>query len=161
GPAPTSTQAAVRRHQGGDAMASNVKGPGIFLAQFAGDAEPFNSWQAICKWAGSLGYAGVQVPSWDGRLFDLAKAAESKTYCDEVKGTAREHGLTVTELSTHLQGQLVAVHPAFDEAFDGFAPAALHGKPKERQAWAVEQLHLAAAASRNLGLAAHVTFPGA
>ena len=142
-------------------MASTLKGPALFLAQFAGDAAPFNSWDAICKWAGSLGYKGVQIPSWDGRLFDLAKAAASKTYADEVKGIARRHGVEVTELSTHLQGQLVAVHPAFDEAFDAFAPPAVHGKPKERQKWAVEQLMLAAKASHNLGLCAEVTFSGA
>ncbi|HEY9212692.1 MAG TPA: sugar phosphate isomerase/epimerase [Ancylobacter sp.] len=142
-------------------MASNVKGPAIFLAQFAGDEAPFNSWDAICAWASGLGYEGVQIPSWDGRLFDLEKAAGSKDYCDEIAGIAAGHGLTITELSTHLQGQLVAVHPAFDEAFDGFAPAHLHGKPKERQAWAVAQMRNAAKASRHLGLAGHVSFPGA
>ena len=114
-------------------MASNLKGPGIYLAQFAGDAAPFNSWPAITKWAASLGFTGVQIPSWDARLFDLAKAAESKTYCDEIAGIARDNGVAITELGTHLQGQLVAVHPAYDEAFDAFAPAALHGKPAERQ----------------------------
>jgi len=142
-------------------MAKNIKGPAIFLAQFAGDAKPFNSWEAICKWAGGLGYKGVQIPSWDGRLFDIKKAAESKTYCDEIKGVAKKHGIEITELSTHLQGQLVAVHPAFDEAFDNFAPPAVHGKPKERQKWAVEQVMYGAKASRNLGLDAHVTFSGA
>jgi sugar phosphate isomerase/epimerase len=142
-------------------MASTLKGPALFLAQFAGDAAPFNSWDAICEWAGSLGYKGVQIPSWDGRLFDLAKAATSKTYADEVRGIARRHGVEVTELSTHLQGQLVAVHPAFDEAFDAFAPPAVHGKPKERQKWAVEQMMLASKASHNLGLSAEVTFSGA
>lgn len=142
-------------------MATTIKGPAIFLAQFAGDAAPFNSWDAICRWAAGLGYKGVQVPSWDGRLFDLAKAAESKTYCDEFAGVAAQHGLAITELSTHLQGQLVAVHPAFDEAFDAFAPAAVHGNPKARQAWAVEQMMLGARASRHLGLSAMVTFTGA
>ncbi len=142
-------------------MASNVKGPAIFLAQFAGDAKPFNSWDSICKWAAGLGYKGVQVPTWDARLFDLAKAASSKAYCDEIAGVARKHGIVITELSTHLQGQLVAVNPAYDEAFDAFAPAEVKGKPKARQAWAVEQLMLAAKASRNLGLAATVSFTGA
>jgi len=85
-------------------MATNIQGPGIYLAQFAGDAAPFNSWPAITKWAASLGFKGVQVPSWDARLFDLAKAAESKTYCDEFAGIARENGVAITELGTHLQG---------------------------------------------------------
>jgi sugar phosphate isomerase/epimerase len=142
-------------------MAATVKGPAIFLAQFAGDTAPFNSWDAICGWAAGLGYEGVQIPSWDGRLFDLEKAAGSKTYCDELAGVAKSHGLTITELSTHLQGQLVAVHPAFDEAFDAFAPAAVHGKPAERRAWAENQLKAAAKASGHLGLKAHVSFPGA
>ena len=142
-------------------MAATVKGPAIFLAQFAGDVAPFNSWDSICKWAGSLGYKGVQIPSWDGRLFDLGKAAESQTYCDEIAGVAASHGLAVTELSTHLQGQLVAVNPAYDEAFDAFAPASVQGNPKARQAWAVQQLLNAAKASKRLGLTAHATFSGA
>jgi len=142
-------------------MAKTMKGPGIFLAQFVGDAEPFNSLKSIASWAGSLGYRGVQIPTWDGRLFDLAKAASSKAYCDELKGTCAEAGVEVTELSTHLQGQLVAVHPAYDAQFDGFAPASVRNNPKARQAWAVEQMKLAAKASRNLGLTASVSFSGA
>ena len=142
-------------------MAGMVKGPAIFLAQFAGDAAPFNSFEGMCKWAASLGYKGVQIPAWDGRLFDLAKAASSKTYCDEIAGIAKSLGLAVTELATHLQGQLVAVNPAYDDAFDAFAPAEVHGKPAERQKWAVEQLTLAAKASKHMGLSAHPTFSGA
>jgi sugar phosphate isomerase/epimerase len=142
-------------------MASNIKGPAIFLAQFAGDGAPFNSLPAIAKWAASLGYKGIQIPTWDGRLFDLEKAATSKAYCDEVKGIASDAGVEITELSTHLQGQLVAVHPAYDSAFDAFAPASVHGNPKARQAWAVEQMMLGAKASQNLGLSASVSFTGA
>jgi sugar phosphate isomerase/epimerase len=142
-------------------MAKNIKGPAIFLAHFTGDAAPFNSWGEICKWAAGLGYKGVQIPSWDGRIFDLKKAASSKTYCDEVKGKAKAAGVSITELSTHIQGQLVAVNPAFDDAFDAFAPKEVHGNPKARQKWAVEQVKLAAKASRNLGLNSHVSFTGA
>jgi sugar phosphate isomerase/epimerase len=138
-----------------------IKGPAIFLAQFAGDAAPFNSLKNIAEWAAKLGYKGVQIPSWDARLFDLKRAAESKTYCEEIRGTVTGCGLEITELSTHLQGQLVAVHPAYDLAFDGFAPEKVRGNPKARQAWAVEQLMMAAKASANLGLKAHVTFSGA
>ena len=117
-----------------------MKGPALFLAQFAGDEAPFNSWDSITKWAADCGYKGVQVPSWDGRLIDLKKASESKDYCDEFQGKARENGVEVTELSTHIQGQLVAVHPAYDEAFDGFTIPEMRGNPKARQAWAVEQM---------------------
>ena len=138
-----------------------IQGPAIFLAQFAGDRAPFNTLQNIAGWAKSLGYKGVQIPSWDARLFDLKRAAESKTYCDEVLGILSKHGLELTELSTHLQGQLVAVHPAYDLMFDGFAAENVRKNPKARQAWAVEQLMFAAQASANLGLKAHATFSGA
>lgn len=142
-------------------MPASMKGPAIFLAQFAGDAAPFNSLPSIAKWAGDLGYKGVQMPSWDGRLFDLDKAASSKDYCDEVKGICADAGVEVTELSTHLQGQLVAVHPAYDSAFDAFAPESVHGNPKARQEWAVDQVTKAAKASRNMGLDVSVGFTGA
>lgn len=138
-----------------------IKGPGIFLAQFAGDAAPFNSLDSIADWVAGLGYKGIQIPSWDGRLFDLEKAATSQTYCDEVKGLLADKGLEITELSTHLQGQLVAVHPAYDAQFDGFAPASVHNNPAARQEWAVQQMTFAAKASANLGLTAHASFSGA
>ncbi|HEX3572117.1 MAG TPA: sugar phosphate isomerase/epimerase [Acidobacteriaceae bacterium] len=138
-----------------------IKGPGIFLAQFAGDAAPFNDLASISKWAAGLGYKGVQIPSWDARLFDLNLAAESAAYCDDVRGVLAGNGLELTELSTHLQGQLIAVHPAYDSLFDSFAPKAVHGNPTARQAWATEQLEFAAKASKNLGLNAHATFSGA
>ena len=138
-----------------------IKGPAIFLAQFAGDAAPFSSLKSIAAWAAKLGYKGVQIPAWDARLFDLKRAAESKSYCEEIRAIAAGCGLEITELSTHLQGQLVAVHPAYDAAFDGFAPEKMRGNPKARQAWAVEQLLFAAKASANLGLTAHVSFSGA
>jgi len=138
-----------------------MKGPAIFLAQFASDAPPFNSLENISAWAAKLGYRGIQLPSWDARLIDLARAAASKEYCAELQMTVARHGLQISELSTHLQGQLVAVHPAYDAVFDGFAPEQLRSQPKARQAWAVEQLCLAARASANLGLTAHATFSGA
>lgn len=138
-----------------------MKGPGIFLAQFMGDAAPFNTLESICKWAASLGFSGVQIPSWDPRCIDLQKAAESKTYADEIKGIVQSAGLEITELSTHLQGQLVAVNPAYDLLFDGFAPDAVKGNPNARTEWAIQQLKYAAKASQNLGLNAHATFSGA
>jgi len=140
---------------------TTIKGPAIFLAQFMGDEPPFNELKSICKWAKSLGFIGVQIPTWDPRCIDLQKAAESKTYAEELKGLVSECGMQITELSTHLQGQLVAVHPAYDTLFDAFAPKNVHGNPKARTEWAVQQLKWAAKASQNLGLNAHATFSGA
>ena len=139
----------------------SIKGPAIFLAQFAGDDAPFNNLENISKWASDLGYSGVQIPSWDERLINLKQASESKDYCDEIKGTLKSFNLNLTELSTHLQGQLVAVHPAYDSVFDGFAASEVRGNPSARQQWAVDQLMMAAKASKNFGLTEHVTFSGA
>ena len=122
---------------------------------------PFDNLENICKWAAGLGYKGVQIPAWDPRCIDLQQAAESKVYADELKGKVNELGLEITELSTHLQGQLVAVHPAFDDMFDAFAPENVHGNPKARAEWAVQQVKWAAEASKNLGISVHATFPGA
>ncbi len=140
---------------------TTIKGPAIFLAQFMGDQAPFNSLASICKWAKSIGFIGVQIPSWDARCIDLQKAAESKTYADEIKGIVNAAGMEITELSTHLQGQLVAVHPAYDALFDGFAPEQYRNNPASRTQWAIQQLKYAAKASQNLGLNAAATFSGA
>jgi len=44
---------------------------------------------------------------------DLQLAA-STIYADELKGLINDCGLEIAELSTHLQGQLVADNPAYD-----------------------------------------------
>jgi sugar phosphate isomerase/epimerase len=138
-----------------------MKGPAIFLAQFMGDEEPFNNLKSICEWVADLGYKGVQIPTWDPRCVDLEKLADSQTYADEIKGICNEAGVEITELSTHLQGQLVAVHPAYDTLFDGFAPEEVHNNPKARTEWAINQLKLSAKASKNLGITEHASFSGA
>ncbi|PZX10867.1 sugar phosphate isomerase/epimerase [Palleronia aestuarii] len=138
-----------------------IKGPALFLAQFASDEAPFNEWGAITRWAAECGFEGVQVPSWDTRLFDLSTAAQSRDYCDTLKGVAAENGIEITELSAHMQGQLVAVHPAYDTVFEGFADASVRGNPTARQEWATEQVKMALDASRNLGIGALGAFSGA
>ena len=137
-----------------------IQGPGIFLAQFMGDEAPFNSFDSICRWAADLGYLGVQMPSWDKRCMDLDKAAESQAYCDDLKGTAAEHGLEITELATHLQGQLVAVHPAYAEMFQAFAPSGVT-TPDAMHDWGVDQVKKCLTASQRMGLTAMPTFSGA
>lgn len=138
-----------------------MKGPGIFLAQYAGDAAPFDTLNGMAQWAAGLGYRGIQVPTTGAQFLDLALAAESDTYCDEIVGTLAQCGMEISELSTHLQGQLLAVNPAYDKLYDSFAPPQVRNNPVARTAWASEQLLLAARASRRLGLSAHATFSGA
>ncbi len=138
-----------------------MQGPALFLAQYMGDTPPFDQFDTIVEWTAGLGYVGVQIPTWDKRCIDLATAAESRSYCDEWKGRLAEKDMAVTELATHLQGQLVAVHPAYDLLFDGFAAPEVRGKPRERTEWAVEEVKRALRASANLGLKAMPTFSGA
>lgn len=137
-----------------------IQGPAIFLAQFLGDEPPFDTLEHLAQWAAGLGYKGLQLPTAP-RLFDLEQAAASQQYCDDIVALLARYGLQVTELSTHLQGQLIAVHPAYDALFDGFAPEHVKGDPAARTAWATQQLLWAATASQRLGLKAHVTFSGA
>src|SRR4051812_30555186 len=137
-----------------------IRGPAVFLAQFAADEAPYDSLSALAGWAAGKGFRGVQIPTWDTRLIDLKRAAESDTYCSELKGLLADHGLEITELASHITGQLVAVHPAHDRIMDAFAPEAVRNDPPARRAWAEEQLRLAARASRRLGLDRHVTFSG-
>ncbi|MFZ9717750.1 MAG: sugar phosphate isomerase/epimerase family protein [Chitinophagaceae bacterium] len=137
-----------------------MKGPGIFLAQFMGEKPPFNNLEDICRWAASLGFKAIQIPTWESRLIDLKLAAESKTYAEELRGKINSFGLEISELSTHLQGQLIAVHPAYDELFDAFAPTEIRGNVKAKTEWAMQQLKYGGKASQHLGLTAHATFSG-
>jgi sugar phosphate isomerase/epimerase len=137
-----------------------IKGPGVFLAQFANDGAPYNSFAGLAGWAKAKGFVGVQIPTWDTRVIDIKLAAESQTYCQELMGIAAENGIVIAELASHIVGQLVAVHPAHDTMMDAFAPAAVHGNPTARTAWATEHLGHCARASRNLGIDRHATFSG-
>jgi sugar phosphate isomerase/epimerase len=139
---------------------TTLKGPAIFLAQFLGEEPPFNSLKSICQWVASLGFKGIQIPAWERRCINLQQAAESKTYCDDLKGLVNECGLEITELASYMQGQLVAVNPAYNDLFDNFAPVEIHGNAKAKTEWAVQQLLYAAKASQNLQLNAHATFSG-
>ena len=137
-----------------------IKGPGLFLAQFAQDSAPHDTLDNIARWAKNYHYKGIQIPTWDRRLFDLDKAYESATYCDEVKGRLADIGIAITELSTHFQGQMVSVHPAYDLMFDGQAPEHVRGNTEKRRHWAADQVRKAALVSRRFGLTEHVTFSG-
>ena len=127
-----------------------IKGPGIFLAQFLRDEKPYNNLLNIGQWLTGLGYKGVQIPAWDSRVIELDKAAESKTYCDDFKGTLSQIKLEITELSAHLQGQVLAIHPAYEVAFQPFYPDGLTGNG--RAEWAAGELKKAVVASANLNL---------
>ena len=111
---------------------TNIKGPGIFLAQFLRDEAPYNNLENIGRWAASLGYKGVQIPTWEESVFDLDTAAESKSYCDDYRGKLADMGLEVTELGGYLAGQVLAMHPAYEEMFSPFYPDGLKGERHHR-----------------------------
>lgn len=127
-----------------------MQGPGIFLAQFLRDEAPFNTFSGICRWAVELGYRGVQVPAWDPRLIDLEEAAESAAYCDDWKEKLSLHGLTLTELNASLAGQVLALHPAYEAAFQPFYPEGLDDRA--RIVWATDQLQKTVRAAARLGV---------
>ncbi|MCH7383163.1 sugar phosphate isomerase/epimerase [Acinetobacter dispersus] len=137
-----------------------IKGPSIHLAQFSDNVFPFNNLASIAAWVADNGFKAVQLPAWDKRLFDVNLAAESQNYCDEIKGILDQNDLQISELSTHIFGQLMAVHPAYDALCDGFAPSYLHGKPTERTRWAEQQMLASVQASARLGLQDMGTFSG-
>jgi sugar phosphate isomerase/epimerase len=137
-----------------------IKGPALFIGQFADDTAPFNTLPGIAGWAANLGFKGVQLPAWDARFIDIAKAADSKDYADTINGTLADAGVQLTDLASHIQGQLCAVHPAHDSWLDGLAPPEVRGNPKARQQWALDQMRLCIRASRNLGLTTLGTFSG-
>lgn len=137
-----------------------LKGPSLHLAQFSSDQPPFHTLETLGQWAATLGFNALQIPAWDSRLFDVAQAASSQTYCDDIQGMLAQQGLQISELTTHIFGQLVAVHPAYDSLWDAFTPAALHGRPQARTEWAMAQMKLAVQASARLGLADMGTFSG-
>lgn len=137
-----------------------IKGPSLHLAQFSDAAAPFNSLPAIAQWAADTGFKALQIPAWDKRFFDAATAAASQDYCDEIVGTLAAHGLVISELTSHIFGQLLAVHPAYDAMVDNFAPAEARGNPQARTAWARQGLLDTARASRRLGLTDMGTFSG-
>jgi sugar phosphate isomerase/epimerase len=127
-----------------------MKGPGIFLAQFLRDQPPYDNLANIGRWVAELGYEGVQIPTWDARVIDLDRAAKSKGYCDDLQGTLRDIGMEITELAAHLQGQVLAMHRAYEVAFRAFYPQGLNDR--ERARWATDRLKKAITASAHLGL---------
>lgn len=139
---------------------NQIQGPAIFLAQFIADTAPFNSLEGIAEWASAKGYKAVQMPTLNPEIFDLERAAEEPEYCQQIQATLAKYGLQISELSTHIQGQLIAVHPAYERLMDQFAPPQVQGDSQARTAWATAQMKMAAQASANLGLSAHATFSG-
>src|SRR5579872_5942459 len=131
-------------------MAKCMKGPGIFLAQFLREKAPFNALESIARWAAGLGYRGVQIPCWDPRTIDLDQAALSRAYCDDYRARLQSAGVVITDLAAYLQGQVLAMHPAYETLYQAFHPPGLMGA--DRTEWAAGELRKCFLASAHLGL---------
>jgi len=132
-------------------MTKQIKGPGIFLAQFIRPEAPYNSLDGLCRWVSSLGYRGVQIPAWESPdLINLDLASESESYCDDFLGKLKNHQLELTELNAALAGQVMAIHSAYEVSFQPFYPEGLNDN--QRVEWATRELMKTVTASAKLGL---------
>jgi hypothetical protein len=101
-----------------------IKGPGIFLAQFAGDAAPFNTLEGMAAGRRDWALPGFRFRAGTGGCSILKLAAESQAIATRCLAWPQA-GLAVTELSTHLQGQLVA----------SIRPSTCCSRALRRQSW--------------------------
>lgn len=137
-----------------------IKGPGLFLAQYVNADERLSTLEGLASFAAECGFTALQIPTFYPKIFDLAQAAESQAYCDDIRGVLARHKLEISELTSQRQGHLMAVNPAYDRTIAHLAPESVRSDPRAREDWAASQLRLAAKASRRLELDRHVTFSG-
>jgi sugar phosphate isomerase/epimerase len=135
-----------------------IKGPSLFISQFIGTEPEFATLDGIAKWAAGLGFVALQVPTSHPGIFDVAQAAASSVYCDDIRAVLDRHGLVVSELAGQRPGHLMAVHPAYDRMVEPFTP--VRGSAAERQDWAAGQLLAAAVACRRMGITRCAAFSG-
>lgn len=139
-----------------------LKGPGLFLAQYINQQAPFNSLASFSKWVAEMSFTSIQIPcSSDPTLFNLTKAAESRAYCDDVRGILAEAGIGISSLSTQFNGRLAAIGADSVQAANSIPSAVVCKGEPGHHADLEHRLLLAAKASQNLGLNAHILAPDA
>lgn len=100
--------------------------------------------------AKSFGYDGLELACW-GDHFEIDKAAESKSYCEDKRAMLEKHGLGVWAISNHLAGQLVSDNN--DARSAGFViDPTKRGSAEDMRAWAIDQMKKTAKAAKNLGV---------
>src|ERR1700761_2079408 len=136
-----------------------IRGPGLFISQFIGADPPFDTLAGIAEWAGELGFKALQIPVSDPRLKDLAGLSDKDTVT-KIESVVSTAGLAVSEIAASRSGQLLAVHPAYDETMDALAAPDVRGRPAERQARAEQDLRRAIARAAMLRTNKVVVFSG-
>jgi sugar phosphate isomerase/epimerase len=136
-----------------------IQGPGLFISQFVGAEPPFDTLGGLAEWARRLGFKALQIPVADSRLKDLAGLSDKDTL-SKIESVMSKTGMVVSEIAAARAGQLLAVHPAYDETMDALASPDVRGRPAERQARAVQDLRHAIARAAILGTRKVVAFSG-
>src|SRR6185295_15686476 len=103
-----------------------IRGPGLFISQFVGAQPPFDRLGDLAAWAGDLGFKALQIPVSDPRLKDLAGLSE-KDALTRIEAVVSSTGLVISEIAAQRSGQLLAVHPAYDETMDILASPEVRG----------------------------------
>lgn len=136
-----------------------IRGPGLFISQFIGAEPPFDTLGSLAEWAKELGFKALQIPVSDPRLKDLAGLPE-KAVLSRIESVMAKAGLVVSEIAAQRSGQLLAVHPAYDETMDVLASPDVRARPAQRQAQAEQDLRRAIARAAILGTGKVVAFSG-
>lgn len=136
-----------------------IKGPALFVAQFIGPPPLFETLPALADFAAGLGFKALQLPIHDPRIVD-AERVDDRDYVHAIAATLGAAGLATSEVAAHRAGQLLAVHPAYDDVVDILAPAAVRGDPAARQARAEADLRRAIILAAQLGAHKVATFSG-
>src|ERR1700722_18435108 len=131
-------------------MPKTIQGPGLFISQFIGPEPPFNTLGGISHWAAELGFKALQIPVSAVGLSDLAELSERDAIA-AIETILGANGLTVSEVSAHRAGQLLAVHPAYDDVMDALASPDVRGNSRARRKQAKHDLRRAISNAAALG----------
>ncbi|MBR0797312.1 sugar phosphate isomerase/epimerase [Bradyrhizobium jicamae] len=136
-----------------------MRGPGLFISQFIGAHPPFDTLGGLAEWAKELGFKALQIPVSDPRLKDLADLPEQDALA-RIESVISKAGMVVSEIAAQRSGQLLAVHPAYDETMDALAAPDVRGRPAARQAQAERDLRRAIGRAAATGAGKVVVFSG-
>jgi len=125
-----------------------TKGPGdFFLAQVCGGMRHRSiGWRAFARGRRTSAIRACRFRAGMRGCLICGGAAESKAYCEEIRGVVAGFAeLEITELfDASARGSWWRCIRLMTWRLMGLRPESVRGNPKARQAWAVEQLLLAA-----------------
>ena len=107
--------------------------------------------EELAEKASSWGFDGLELACW-GDHFDVKKALEDDSYCDERRELLARHDLEVYAISNHLVGQAVCDEP--DERHQEIVPERVwgDGDPEGVRQRAADEIKNTARAASRLGV---------